>query len=58
MHFFLLILRVLFNLGIDVIYDHGRFSKILSKKNLKFILSEEISLVLFFFIFYAIAIKN
>lgn len=38
LHFFLLILGVLFNLAPDVVYKHDRFFKVLLKKDLEFIL--------------------
>lgn len=48
LHFFLLILEVLFNPTLDVIYKPNRFSKNLLKKSLEFVLDEKSSLILFF----------
>lgn len=39
LHFFLLILRVLFNFALDAIYKCGEYSKTLLKKKLKFVLN-------------------
>lgn len=48
MHFFLLILEILFNLIPDIIYKHSRFFKTLLKKSFEFILNKKIGFVLFF----------
>lgn len=47
LHFFLLIVEVLFNSALDVIYKRNRFSEALLKKNLEFFLSKGVNLVLF-----------
>ena len=41
LYFLLLILEISLNLGPDVSYKQGRFSKTLSKKGLKFVLSKK-----------------
>lgn len=48
LHFFLLILRVLFNLVLDAIYKYGGFSKALLEKSLEFVLGDKINPGLFF----------
>ena len=57
MHFFLLILEVLFNFTPDAVYKHGEFSKTLLKKDLEFLLGEEINPVLFFLCFMLLPVK-
>lgn len=47
LHFFLLILEVLFNLAPDAVYKRNQFSKALSKKNLEFVPSEGVGPVFF-----------
>lgn len=51
LHFFLLILEILFNFVLDNVYKCGEFIKTLLKKSLKFVLHDEVSLVLFFYYF-------
>lgn len=43
----MLILRIQFNFSLNAIYKQGRFFKILSKKDLKFILSRRNSIIVF-----------
>lgn len=40
LYFFLLILEVSLNFILDIVYKHSRFSKIVSKKSLKFVLGK------------------
>ena len=47
LHFFLLILGILFNLAPDAVYKRGGFSEALSEKDLEFILSERVDPGLF-----------
>ena len=48
LHFFLMILGVLFNSAPDAVYKRGWFSETLSMKDLKFVPSERVNPVLFF----------
>lgn len=48
MYFFLLILKIFFNLALNAIYKYGKFSKVLLEESLKFILDKKVDLVLFF----------
>lgn len=48
MHFFLLILEVLFNSALDIIYKCSGFSKTLLEKGFEFVSGDEIGPVLFF----------
>lgn len=57
MHFFLLILEVLFNFILDIIYKYGKFSKTLLKKSLEFILSKKVDFILLFLIFMLLSSK-
>lgn len=47
-YFFLLILKVLFNLALDMVYNYNWFSKALLKKNLELIPGKKFNLILFF----------
>lgn len=44
-YFFLLVIEILFNFYLDIGYKQDKFSKILPKKYLKFVLSRENSIV-------------
>lgn len=47
LYFFLLVLKISFNLTLDIVYKRSRFFKTLLKKGLKFVLYEEKNSVLF-----------
>lgn len=47
MNLLLLVLRILFDLGLDVGYKQNTFSKILPEKNFKFVPSKRNSIVVF-----------
>lgn len=49
LHFFLLVLGVLFNFARNAIYKYSEFSKTLLQKNLEFIPGDEVAPVLFFY---------
>lgn len=48
LHFFLLILEVLFNFAQDIVYEYSQFSKALSKKRFEFVPGKKVDPVLFF----------
>lgn len=57
LHFFLLILKILFNLATNAVYKYSRFSKTLLKKNLEFFLRKKVDLILFFLCFILLLFK-
>lgn len=56
-HFFLLILKVLFNLTINAICKYNRFFKTLMKKNLEFNLRKKVGSISLFLYFILLPLK-
>lgn len=58
LHFFLLLLRVLFNSTSNIVYKCNEFFKDLSKKSFELILDKKSGLILFFLCFIFLLSKN